>query len=193
MTAKRKIYLTVLVFVSIFAVLITFGVLPQIRELKKVSQNLVFQKNKLNLFQNQLASFEDFKKNYILYQPNLEKIKKSFIDPKIPIDFIEFLERESKKEGVQIKIYPLSVSPAKTDPWKSIGFRILVGGTFPNCLRFLGKIEQSSYLFEIFQANIERIGKERQKREFENLSSGDVYFQILLKAFSGKALEKKKK
>lgn len=185
MTAKRKIYITSICFFVIFLIAIIFGILPLLREMKKSSENLIFQKRALNLFQSQLSDLEGFQENYSFYQPTLEKIEKSFVDPEVPVDFIEFLEREAQKSGLQIEISPLTLLPTETDPWQSTGFQILVAGTFQSCLSFLERLEQSPYLVEIFQLNIERIEEKGRRRIFETLTLGDVIFNIALKTFYG--------
>ena len=183
MTAKRKIYIISTCFFVIFVVAIIFGITPLLKEIKKSSENLVFQKRALNLFQSQLVDLENFQKNYSLYQPTLERIEKSFVVSEAPIDFIEFLEREAQKSGLKIEISPLTLSPSETDPWWSTGFQISIGGPFPSCLGFLERLEQSAYLIEIFQLNIERIGEKGRAGRFEGLSPGDISFNIALKTF----------
>ncbi|MBZ9572717.1 hypothetical protein KJA17_00775 [Patescibacteria group bacterium] len=182
MTAKRKIYIISICFFVIFTLAIIFGITPLVGEIKKSSENLIFQKRAFNLFQSQLKDLENFQKNYSLYQSTLERIEKSFVVLEAPIDFIEFLEKEAQKSDLKIEISPLTLPPAETDPWGSTGFQISVGGPFPSCLKFLERLERSPYLVEIFQLNIERI-EEKGNRRFEGLSPGDVSFNIALKAF----------
>lgn len=193
MTAKRKIYVTTICFLVIFVLAVIFGILPSMVEIKKSSENLVFQKRILDLFQQQLMNLEDFQENYSFYQPTLERIEKSFVVSEAPIDFIEFLEREAQKAGLELEIYPLTLPLAETDLWKSSGLRIMIGGSFSSCSRFLERLEQSPYLLEIFQLNIERIGEKGPGKKFETLTLGDVTFNINLKTFSGEPPEEKKK
>jgi len=193
MTAKRKIYLTTICFLVIFALAVIFGILPLMSEIKKSSENLIFQKRALDLFQQQLMNLEDFQENYSFYQPTLERIEKGFVAAEAPVDFIEFLEREAQKSALEIEISPLILPLAKTDLWKNSGLRIMIAGPFSSCSRFLGRLEQAPYLLEIFQLNIERIKGEGQGKKFEDLAIGDVSFSINLKTFCGEPPEEKKK
>ena len=193
MTAKRKIYVTTICFLVIFVLAVIFGILPLMTEIKKSSENLVFQRRVLDLFQQQLMNLEDFQENYSFYQSTLERIEKSFVVPEAPIDFIEFLEREAQKAGLEFEIYPLALPLAETDLWKSSGLRVMTAGPFSSCSRFLERLEQSPYLLEIFQLNIERIGEEGLGKKFETLVLGDTIFNINLKTFSGELPEEKKK
>jgi len=193
MTVKRKIYLTAISFLIIFALAIILGILPLIKEIKRSSENLVFQKRALDFFQQQLMNLEDFQENYSFYQPTLERIEMSFVAAEAPVNFIEFLEREAQESELKIEIYPLILPLAKTDLWRSSSLRIMVGGPFSNCSAFLEKLEQSLYLVEVFQLTIERIEEEGPGRRFEGLSLGDVSFNISLKTFSGESPGEKKK
>ncbi len=193
MTAKRKIYVTTICFLVIFALAIILGILPLMTEIEKSSENLIFQKRALDLFQQQLMNLEDFQENYSFYQPTLERIEKSFVATEAPVSFIEFLEREAQKAVLEIEIYPLTLALAETDLWKSSGLRVMVAGPFSSCSRFLERLERASYLLEIFQLNIERIEGERSGKKFEGLDIGDVSFNINLKTFSGESPEEKKK
>ena len=183
MNPKRKIYITSLCFLIIFSLAIIFGILPLLAELKKSSELLDFQKKALNLFQSQLIDLENFQQKYSLYQPTLERIEKSFVSPEAPVLFVEFLEEEAQKSDIEIEISPLTLSPAKTDPWQNIGFQVFIGGPFPNCLKFLERLEQSSWLVEIFQLNIHRIEEGGREKRLEGLLPGDVSFNISLKTF----------
>lgn len=193
MTAKRKIYLTTISFLVIFALAIIFGILPLMAEIEKSSENLIFQKRALDLFQQQLMNLEDFQENYSFYQPTLARIEKSFVAAEAPVNFIEFLEREAQKADLKIEIYPLILPLAETDLWKSSGLRVTVAGPFSSCSRFLERLERAPYLLEIFQLNIERIGEKGPGKKFEGLAQGDVSFNISLRTFSGEPPEEKKK
>ena len=184
MTAKRKIYLTAMCFLVIFASAVIFGILPLMSEIKKSSGNLIFQKRALDLFQQQLMNLEDFQENYSFYQPTLERIENSFVASEAPVNFIEFLEREAQKSDLKIEIFPLTLPLAEIDLWQSSGLRVMISGPFPNCSRFLERLEQAPYLLEIFQLNIERIKGEGPGKKFEILALGDVSFNISLKTFS---------
>lgn len=172
---KKKIYITLLCFAIVFGILIKFGTLPSIETLKRNSQALSLQKRALNLFQNQVEDLKDFQKEFSQYQAILEKVNHSFVAREAPINFIEFLEREAQNLNLPIEISPLNITQKKTDPWVPVAFSISFAGTFPDCLRFLERLEQSSWLIEISQLNVERISEEK---------TGDVSFSLTFKAFS---------
>ena len=172
---KKKIYITLLCFVIVFGILIKFGILPSIEALKRNSQALSLQKKALNLFQSQVEDLKNFQKEFSQYQPILEKVNHSFVAREAPINVIEFLEEEARNLNLPIEISPLIITQKKTDPWVPVAFSISFAGTFPNCLRFLERLEQSLWLIEISQLNIERISEKK---------TSDVSFFLTFKAFS---------
>ena len=191
-STKKKIYITLFIFSLLIGVLIRFGFFPVFQGLKESSQELLLQKKVLDLFRSQVGDLENFQRDYSLFQPVLEKLQGSFVDKEVPIDFIEFLERETTKAGLSIKIFPFTVSLSERDPWLPVAFSISAGGVFSDYLRFLERLEQSSWLTEISQLNIERITEKSAKiNEFETLKVGNVYTTLILRAFSEELPPKK--
>ena len=184
MIIKKQIHTNLLIFGILFLLITVFVIFPQIKKLSSISDNLVMQKNLLNLFQNQIKNLETFEQNYLLHKPTLERIENSFVIPEEPVNFIEFLENEAQNSNLEIILFPLSIIPGEIDLWENTGFKIKTTGTFSDSLRFLAKIEASPFLIEIFQLNIQKINEKTKVREFENFSVGDVIYDISLKAFS---------
>jgi len=115
----------------------------------------------------------------------LEKLDKLFLNPEVPVDFIRFLEEESGNLGLLIKISPSIITSRKTDPWKSMGFQILLTGPFPSCLKFLEKLQTSPWLLEVERTEVQRIPeKELQSEELKDFSLGDVFFSLILKVYT---------
>lgn len=184
-TAKRKIHLTLLSFGILCILLVGFGVMPIVKQIQKGSQDLALKKATLDLLKNQILNLKEFRENYELLEQDLNKIDDSFIDPEAPIDFIEFLESEAQNANLEMMISPFSFPPQKDDPWQSTGFRVNLGGSFSDCLRFLERLEQSPWLIELSQLDVERMAeKSPRPRGFEALGTGDVLTTLTLKAFS---------
>lgn len=174
--------------------LVIFAVFPLSNMLKNSSQNLVRQRDTLNLFQEQLSSLEDFQRKHSLYQEYLARIENSFVDPGSPINFMEFLETQAARANLQIQKSPSLPSFTADDPWLSTGLEILLGGSFENCLRFLERLQHSPWLIEISQLEIERVSEGSiQSRAFKGLSPDDVYFTLSLKVFSGEVAAEEEK
>ena len=180
MLTKQRIYLILIVWTIVFGVLIRFGLLPFFEAIKKNSEELTFQRGALQFFENRIKDFENYQKNYSLYEPIFKKINSSFVDPEVPIEFIKFLEKEAGKSGLSIRISPLTFASAGSDPGIPVGFQVSLEGSFSNCLRFVGRLEQSSFLVEIPRLNVQRIGK----KTAEGLEIINISFLLDVKVFS---------
>jgi len=181
---KRKIFSVSIIFILISFVLILLVITSLVEDIKRNSQDYVLQRKALVLLQRQFQEFEDFEKDSVFYQSNLEKLDKLLVDPEVPVDFIQFLEEESQKLNLSIKISPISIIPQETDPWESMGFQVLLTGSFPKCWAFLEKIQASPWLFEIERLEIRRISeKEFQSEQLKSFSLGDVSFFLDLKVY----------
>ncbi len=182
---KRKIF-----FISITLILIAFSlmlllVISLTKDIKKNSQEFVLEKKALTLLERQFQEFENFEKNSAFYQSNLEKLDRLFLNPEVPVDFIQFLEEETGNLGLLIKIFPSIITSRETDPWESIGFQILLTGSFPNCLKFLEKLQASPWLLGVQRTEVQRISeKELQSEGLKDFSLGDIFFSIILKVYT---------
>jgi len=149
MNPKRKIIIFSIIFGIVNLALICFLIFPLIKGIKKNSQDLVGAKKELSLFQAKVGGIEQATKSYEKVKSDLDKIDKLFVDPEVPIDLIKFWEKTAKEAGLTIEISPVSLKKSEADPWNSIGFSLILNGSFPDFLKFLEKIENSSYLIEV--------------------------------------------
>ncbi len=184
-SAKQKIYITLVLFGILFFLFVSFLVLPFFKKLEKTSQELALQKTTLSLFENQLKELRDFQGKYPSYQPFLAEIEELFVSQDAPIEFIEFLEKEARASELSLEIAPLNLRTTKNDLWPPVAFSLSLAGRFPNCLRFLERLEESSWLIEITQLTFGEISEKSSWLEkFENVQPGDIYLNLTLKVFS---------
>ena len=101
-SSKKKIYIVLIIWAIFFGVLIKFGLLGFIEEVKKASDEITFQKKSYDFFQLRIEDFKNFQKSYPLYQSILEKNEISLVNKEVPIEFIKFLEREAEKSAVSV-------------------------------------------------------------------------------------------
>lgn len=160
-------------------------VISLVKDIKRNSQEFLLERKALTLMEREFQEFENFEKNSAFYQSNLEKLDKLFLNPEVPIDFVQLLEEESKNIGLLIKISPSIITSRENDPWESIGFQILLTGSFPNCLKFLEKLQVSPWLLEVQRTEVKRITeKEFQSERLKDFSLGDVSLSIILKVYT---------
>jgi len=185
MTLRNKINLSIIVFLLLSFLLILFLIFPLFNDIKKNSQELISQKQKITILENELKNIEEFKKDYQKIKLSLEKVETLFTNSDVPIDFITFLEKNARDCGISIKIIPASLIRTNEDPWPVIGFTINAAGPFSNFLRFLEKLESGPYLNELLSLNIRRLSEgELNLKDFEMFSLGDIQASFLIKVFA---------
>jgi hypothetical protein len=155
--------------------------LPLFKEIDKNSKDLVLAKNDIVDLNAQINETNNFKKNYEIYKPNLEKIDGLFIDIKNPVSFIKFLENTASNSQVTSKI-SLPVSPLNSQQF--ITFQLVSKGSFSNMLKFIKEIELSNYLIEIESLNIQNLNRDPQIKDITNdYSFRDIEATFTIKAF----------
>ncbi len=160
MISNNKNYFILILWIIFLGVLTGVVIFPCLRDIEKESQQIVFQKKILNFFENRIKDFQNVQEGYYLYQPVAEKIGVSFIDREVPIEFIEFLEKEAGDFGLTIDISPFNVPFDEKDLWLSAGFQVFLKGNFSDCLKFLERLEKSPWLVDILQLRVGEVKKE---------------------------------
>jgi len=184
MGPRKKTFLISGILVIISMALIYFGVYFLFEEIKKNSEELIKTKKELILLEIRFKDFEQFKKISGALQPDIEGSEKLFINPEVPIDFVQFLEKTALDSGVSIGISLPSAAVKKGEPWSFLEFQINVTGLFPEFLKFLEKIENAPYLIEIKNLSINRISeKDITRKEFTTSTPADVSSILSIKVF----------
>lgn len=184
MNLQNKIYLISAIFGLIILVLIVFFVSPLFKEIKKNSQDLIAFKKELISLEAKIENLRKFKEIFKTLEPDSEKIDKLLVDSEVPIDFIKFLEKTASDSQVLIEISSTSFKIVQTDPWPSLGFQIILTGSFPNYLKFLEKLETSPYLTEIQNLIVRRLSENEIRLMAKTLSLGDVKATLSIKVFT---------
>lgn len=165
MTIKRKINISILVFVVFVLIFLFFAIFPLFLEIKNNSKELLLQKKLTADNDVQKKNLEQFKVFSTLFGENFKRIENLFVDPDVPVEFIQFLENTAASSNLRVKIAPLSQSPSDKDKWPFLSFQIVTNGFFPDSLKFLEKIENSFYLVKIQNLNISIDGVDSDKIE----------------------------
>lgn len=175
MKSKQKIIIILIILTALSFVLVGFLIHLQLKGVKKTSEELVNLKKELILFQSKAGELEQFKKTYQELEPDLKRIDSLFVDPEVPIELIKFWENIASDSGLLIEISPAFIKPGETEPWKPMGFQLVLTGSPKNFLKFIEKIETGPYLTEVQSLVITK-----QEKEVEG---GDVKATLLTKAF----------
>ena len=157
MTLKNKINLSLIIFIILSVCLIVLVIYPLFKEIKNSSEELVSEKQKLFSLERKIENLKEFQTLWLKIEPNLKKIDQLFIDPQVPVEFVNFLEKIAKDNEILIEISSALSSKTEEDPWPSLLLKINSTAPFSEILKFLEKIETSPYLIEIQNLNARRL------------------------------------
>ena len=106
MTIKNTIHISLLIVLALSVSLSIFLIRPIFSGIKKNSEELINQKQKINFLEEKIKNIEEFKENQDEIGKNLEKTKTLFVESEAPVNFIGFLEQIAKESHLSIKISP---------------------------------------------------------------------------------------
>ncbi len=167
MISRNKISISLIIFFFSVILLIIFVIYPFFGKIKESSKEVILQKRNITTLQLKIENLENFKSLYEEYRPSLEKIDNLFIDSKVPVKFIAFLEKTAEETQVEIKISSISLGENANDPWSFNAFQITSNSSFSAFLKFLEKLETSPYLVKIQNLNIHRLTKKEISSEID--------------------------
>lgn len=187
MNHKKKVTVYLLGLLAIFLLLVSFFVIPLIKDIISSSKELVRQREKLasvNLLAEQYGGFES---RYAYYEDKLEDMSELLksegsLDPEIPIEFINFFKEQAKNYQISLNIIPVE-QREREDFWQILKFRIKGRGRYEGFMRFLQKLEYSNWFVEVSSLNINKSNKTSVSEEtpLENLQLVD--FDLLIKVY----------
>jgi len=109
----KKIYLSIVMFGIISTLLVVFVMWPLFKEIKAISQNLFFKKNKIVYLSEERENIKKIENLYKTYQSDLDRIENLFVDPEIPIGFVDFLEKTATSSQIKLEISSMTRAAAK--------------------------------------------------------------------------------
>jgi len=153
----QKNYSLNLIFGIIDFCLIVFVIVFPVKTIIEDTKTLSSLKENILLIEKQGENLRDFDRNRRIYLQEIEKIDSVFVDAKVPVDFLDLLDKVSQTAAFEIKISPTVSSTSKKDIFPSIVFQITGKGKPENFLKFLEKIENIPYLTEIPDFNLKSV------------------------------------
>ncbi len=181
---KQKIKIDIAVF-SLFLILIIFlAITPLSSQLKEDSGNLATKKSTLIFLENQIKALNDFQNSGSQYQDKINKLDTSFVSKEAPVDFIEFLEKQAKKQNLKITLSSTALKTSQKEALLAVGFRAVLIGDFPDALIFLQKMEKSPWLVKVEQVSINREGFQNNSHQTEDVKVGQVTLSLSFETFS---------
>lgn len=184
MSLKKKICLTIIIFLAISLVLIIFLVYPFFQQIQESSASLVLEKKTSAFLIQEKQELKKAKQALLKHQESLTRIDNLFIDSENPIVFIGFLEEQAQKSKIYFELSSLGPEQKK-EPWPSFHFQISAAGSSSDFLKFLEGLESSPYLIEILNLNMRRLNEpELAGLEFQGLGLGDIRASVLIRVFT---------
>lgn len=152
-SSQQKIYLAVSLSFLTFLGLSIFVARPFFEQAKRAANNVSLHKTSLLALEKQIATFEDFQRDFETYRQDFQKIKDAFINQEVPLAFINFLESRAKEHDLEITIVSAPASGSETELWPGLTLRLTLQGLFVDCLKFLEELENSQWILDISQLN----------------------------------------
>jgi len=181
MTTKQQIWTACGIFLAITVLLAVLVVYPLFDDIKKASDEILFQKSEIASVGLRNEELDNFRKKYEEYKPNLEKSEALFINAKDPIDFITFLEKAAADSDVVMTLELLDSREKSVNNWPSFLFQIIVEGNFAPMLVFSEKLEASPYLSRTQRVTFRKHEKGPSQEE---LSGHEIDAEFLVEAFA---------
>lgn len=194
MSPGKKIILSLIIFSLAALFIIISAIYPLFNGVKRKSEESISQKRTFLESQIEIENLKNVQALYKTYQQNLGKIDALLIDPEIPLDFIEFLEKTAEGLGLWIEISPGSFQKSKTETWPFINFQITLTGSFFSFSRFLEKLELGSFpaasrergfLVQVSSLGVKKIAeKDIRLKKLEKFTSEDVNATLSVKVYA---------
>jgi hypothetical protein len=172
---NKKIYLPLVIFLALDFLLLIFLIFPFFNKIKEDSKEIIIQRDKFFSLSAEKEEFEKNKESIRKIRNDLAKFDNLFINPKLPLIFIDFLEKEAAENQLSIEISPLLIPSSKNEPWSFLSFQVKNEGSFPSFLKFLTRIENGPYLLEVTDLKLERVSeKEVTDLKLERVSEKEL-------------------
>ncbi|HEA84594.1 MAG TPA: hypothetical protein ENI04_01265 [Candidatus Wildermuthbacteria bacterium] len=119
-------------------------------------QTLLMTKKEEASITKDIENIAEFENISLTYESEFVSFQDIFINPDIPIPFIEFLESASQSSLLELSIVAADPKEIKGDPWQSMDFQLTLEGYYPNFVEFVEKLEAAPYLIELRNLSIRK-------------------------------------
>lgn len=182
MKPERTIYLILLIFFLVFAVLTFFLAVPLIKKISTFSQELVSLEKELRLLQVRKNELEKLQSEDAHFKENFAQIQQLFVNPENPIQFMNFLESNASELNLKIET---SFPPLKEEEKGFLRIRLDLLGSYPHFCAFLERLENAPYLLEIEQLTVDKFSEDELKKEdYKDYTINDVRVILTIKALT---------
>jgi len=182
MKHSHKIYIATFSLIIIILLIIVFVIAPIISSIAGYSEMLEEKKAKLASLELLAKNFDESEESYNFYIELLNETtqllgQESYIDPEIPIEFINFFKDQADDLDLYLKITPFEEEEVD-DFWNILFFRIEGMGQYSNFNRFLQKLEYGPWFVKAESLSLGQETVEEQEEVTE--------FNLIIKVYGQK-------
>lgn len=152
---NKKIFLTVFFFIGCVTGLVFCIALPIYSDIWNTGMRLREQRKIISDYDKRIAAARKFTVFAKEEKDNLEKIDKVFIDARVPLEFINSIENAAREVSVEVELFSPAIQKKADNEWSTMEIEADISGNMAGVMRFLKKIENSIYLVEIQNINIQ--------------------------------------
>ncbi len=175
---QQKIYFLAGGLLTALVLVIFLAIIPLFNKFASQSYELAQKKQDAEVFYQNWQSLASVRQEYAKIKADLAAAK-LLLEPDATIEFIKTLEGLAQKTGLRQEIALLDspAAPAK----KQLELQTTIWGSFPQVIKFMAYLENTSYLNEVQSLQIRRLQtSDLISQNISGLSSGDVQVIINL-------------
>jgi len=146
---KNKIIVSSLIFIIAIFCLIFLIVLPTIKEIKSISEDIEAQREDLEKKYIAGQDSKQLAENLEKIKPQLDLINKIFINKNRELEFITSLENEANKNRINQKINLNAPEEVINQPFQKNVLQLSSEGSFIDLLQYLMNLEYLNYYINI--------------------------------------------
>lgn len=160
---RKKIIVFSLVIVVGLGGTLVFNVFL-FQQLKTLSSELSFTKSELAVLTERSSQMSLWEKEAPALEEELREVENVFVNPEMPLSFLDFVERSAEESDLIYNISLLESRGKRGESFSPLEIRVDAKGGFPSCLKLLDYIENSPYLVRskslIFSSSEKGAGEE---------------------------------
>lgn len=155
MGIKRKIVITILIFIAITALIVYLIILPTVKQIRAISDAVYIERvdleKKYQRGQLLRKTIEDFEK----IRPKKDKLSSVFIMEGNELEFITALEQIAISHGIEqsLRLQPID-SSQDSKYYYPLPLSISIDGEFTKILKYLKNLEQLNFYVNISSISI---------------------------------------
>lgn len=173
----KRIVINLIIFLFTIFFLISFLILPTIKDIKRIGNEIETQRTDLEKKFVKVQNLKQLTKNLNKIEPELNKLDQIFINKDDELGFITNLEKIATTNNIDQKINLGGNQLIESKIYKKIPLQISTSGSFSDQLNYLINLESLNYYINIKSLEISQ-EKNNIKNNTEKLPQTNLNFLI---------------